>query len=128
MDRFDIQIEVPAISFEELSANRPGENSASIRARVNSARRVQIERYKNEGIFYNSQLNSKLIDKYCRINASQRKMMQKAFVSLNLSARAYGRILKVARTIADLEGVENIQDHHLAEAIQYRKLDRQFWI
>jgi magnesium chelatase family protein len=128
MDRFDIQIEVPAIPFEDLSTNRTSENSASIRSRVNTARRVQTERYKNDGIFYNSQLNSKLIDKYCHINAHQKKMMRNAFVSLNLSARAYGRILKVARTIADLEGTEKIQDHHLAEAIQYRRLDRQFWV
>ena len=128
MDRFDIQIEVPAIPIEDLSTNRTSENSASIRSRVNTARRVQTERYKNDGIFYNSQLNSKLIDKYCHINAHQKKMMRNAFVSLNLSARAYGRILKVARTIADLEGTEKIQDHHLAEAIQYRRLDRQFWV
>jgi magnesium chelatase family protein len=89
---------------------------------------VQIERYKNDGIFCNSQLSSKLIDKYCKINSRQRKMMRNAFVSLNLSARAYIRILKVARTIADLDKSENIQDHHLAEAIQYRRLDRQYWI
>jgi len=128
MDRFDIQIEVPAIPFEELSMNSKSEKSSSIRSRVNRARRVQIERYKNDGIFCNSQLSSKLIDKYCKINSRQRKMMRNAFVSLNLSARAYIRILKVARTIADLDKSENIQDHHLAEAIQYRRLDRQYWI
>jgi len=128
MDRFDIQIEVPPISFDELTGQRRGETSKEIRKRVNKARQIQLERYKNEGIFYNAQLNSRLIGKYCALNSAQRKMLRQAFVSLNLSARAYDRILKVARTIADLEGCQNIEDHHLAEAIQYRKLDRRLWM
>jgi len=128
MDRFDIQIEVPPISFDELTGQKRGETSKEIRKRVNKARQIQLERYKNEGIFYNAQLNSRLIGKYCALNSAQRKMLRQAFVSLNLSARAYDRILKVARTIADLEGCQNIEDHHLAEAIQYRKLDRRLWM
>ncbi|MBM7581239.1 magnesium chelatase family protein [Caldicoprobacter guelmensis] len=128
MDRFDIQIEVPPIPFEELVGHRTPETSKTIRERVNKARQIQLERYKGEGIFYNAQLNSRLVEKYCALNSAQKKMLRQAFTSLNLSARAYDRILKVARTIADLEGCRNIEDHHLAEAIQYRKLDRRFWL
>jgi len=128
MDRFDIQIEVPPISFDELTSHRPPETSKSIRDRVNRARQIQLERYRSEGIFYNAQLNSRLVEKYCVLSSSQKKMLHQAFTSLNLSARAYDRILKVARTIADLEGCKHIEDHHLAEAIQYRKLDRRMWL
>lgn len=128
MDRFDIQLEVPPISFDELVSQRKGETSRKIRERVNKARKIQLERYKNEGIYYNAQLNSRLIGRYCNLTSAQKKMLRQAFISLNLSARAYNRILKVARTIADLEGCRNIEDHHLAEAIQYRRLDRRLWM
>jgi len=128
MDRFDIQMEVPSIRFDELTSQKRPETSREIRERVNRARQIQLERYKSEGIFYNAQLNPRLMAKYCALNAAQRKMLCQAFTSLNLSARAYDRILKVARTIADLEGCRDIEDHHLAEAIQYRKLDRRLWM
>ena len=127
MDRFDIHIEVPSLSFQKLSDNEKAESSASIRTRVNKARERQVERYSTEGIYYNAQLSSKLIRKYCILNQPAKVLMEQAFSSMNLSARAYDRILKVARTIADLEGEKNIQTHHIAEAIQYRSLDRQYW-
>ncbi|MFY9176856.1 MAG: YifB family Mg chelatase-like AAA ATPase [Caldicoprobacterales bacterium] len=127
MDRFDIHIEVPSLSFQKISGNDKGESSASIRARVNKGRERQMERYQEEGIYYNAQLSAKLIRKYCVLDKSARALMEQAFSSMNLSARAYDRILKVSRTIADLEGDKNIQTHHIAEAIQYRSLDRQYW-
>lgn len=127
LDRFDIHVEVPVISFDKLSGERKGESSGEIQKRVNRAREIQVERYRNKGIYCNAQLGSKLLDRYCRLTEKQKAMMKNAFTALNLSARAYDRILKVARTIADLEGTEHIEDHHLAEAIQYRSLDRQYW-
>mgnify|MGYP000897546721 CR=1 FL=1 len=127
LDRFDMHIEVNPISFEKLSGNREGESSRDMKAAVDKARAVQLERYKKKSIFSNAQLSSRQIDKYCRLTDSQKLMIKDAFLALSLSARAYSRILRVARTIADLEGEENIQDSHLAEAIQYRSLDRQYW-
>lgn len=127
LDRFDIHIEVPAVSFAKLSGQRNGESSKSIKERVNRARQLQLDRYDSEGIYSNAQLSSKQLDKYCRLNQHQKSVIKTAFTSLNLSARAYDRILKVARTIADLDGCETIEDQYLAEAIQYRSLDRQYW-
>jgi len=127
LDRFDIHVEVPALSFQKLSNNQNNETSADIRKRVNRVRALQVERYKDEGIYCNAQLSSKQIRKYCALNEEQKKMMKIAFDSLKLSARAYDKILKVARTIADMENSPEIQTHHLAEAIQYRTMDRQYW-
>lgn len=127
LDRFDIHIEVPALSFNQLTNNQKSESSAEIRKRVNSVRAIQVERYKGEGIYCNAQLSSKQIRKYCALDNEQTKIMKAAFDSLKLSARAYDRILKVARTIADLDNSDKIQSHHLAEAIQYRTMDRQYW-
>lgn len=127
LDRFDIHIEVPALPFHQLTSNQKNESSAEIRKRVNSVRAIQVERYKKEGIYCNAQLKAKQIRKYCSLDEEQNKIMKAAFDSLKLSARAYDRILKVARTIADLDNSDKIQSHHLAEAIQYRTMDRQYW-
>ena len=128
LDRFDIHVEVPNLSFQKISGNEKSETSASIRARVNKARSNQVERYSHEGIYYNAQLSAKQIRKFCKMNHEGKDLMGKAFSSMKLSARAYDRILKVSRTIADLEGSMNIEANHIAEAIQYRSLDRQYWI
>ncbi|MDI3534740.1 MAG: magnesium chelatase family protein [Thermosediminibacterales bacterium] len=128
LDRVDIHIEVPAVEFKDLEENIESETSDSIRKRVDSARMVQLQRYKNLPFLYNSQLTPRYIQRFCRLNKPCKKMIKDAFDKLGLSARAYNRILKVARTIADLDMSENIREEHLAEAIQYRNLDRKFWI
>lgn len=127
LDRIDIQIEVTPVKYQKLDDDGEVETSGKIRERVNRARRIQIERYKNEGIYSNAELTPKLTQKYCNLNKESRDLLQKAFEKLGLSARAYGRILKVARTIADLEESENIEQKHIAEAIQYRSLDKKYW-
>ena len=104
-----------------------GESSESIRERVNRAREIQLKRYKDTNIYCNAQLTPALTEKYCALNNESAMLLKSAFETLGLSARAHNRILKVARTIADLEGSENIQTSHLAEAIQYRSLDKKFW-
>ncbi len=127
LDRFDIHLEVSPIPFEKLTCNFKGESSRDMKREVDRARNIQLERYKNKGIFCNSQLSSKQLSKYCKLTDAQLLMLKEAFKMLSLSARAYDRILKVARTIADLDCDERILDHHLAEAIQYRSLDREYW-
>lgn len=125
LDRIDLQIEVQAITYTEVE-EKEKETSQQIRARVNKARQIQIERYKEENIFSNSQLNSRQIEKYCKIDEESKQILEQAFNKLNLSVRAYSRILKVARTIADLEGKQNIEKKHIAEAIKYRSLDKKY--
>lgn len=125
LDRIDLQIEVQAITYTEVQEKRQ-ETSQQIRARVNKARQIQIERYKEENIFSNSQLNSRQIEKFCKIDAESNQVLEQAFSKLGLSARSYSRILKVARTIADLEGKQNIEKKHIAEAIKYRSLDKKY--
>lgn len=127
LDRIDLHIEVPAVEYEELEKHEPTESSKEIKKRVDRARKIQTERYKNTGIYSNSQLTSALIDKHCRLDDEANKLMKSAFESLGLSARAHNRVLKVARTIADLSNSENIKSEHIAEAIMYRSLDRKFW-
>lgn len=127
LDRIDIQVQVSPIKFNELNNEKREETSEEIRKRVNQARKIQLNRYKGLGIYTNSQLTPKLIEKYCKIDNQSKNILEKAFVSLGLSARAYGKILKVARTIADLEGIKNIQLKHITEAIQYRNLDKKYW-
>ena len=125
LDRIDIHVDVPAVKFKELSSERSGEPSAVIRERVQKAREVQLKRFANEnGIFSNAHMESAQIRKYCRIDESGKQLLSMAIKQVGLSARAYDRILKVARTIADLEGSERILPQHLSEAIQYRSLDR----
>lgn len=103
------------------------ETSQEIRNRVNQARKIQLERYQEYHIFSNSELTPQLIEKFCELNDKGKQILEMAFNKLGLSARAYNRILRVARTIADLEGSRKIQERHLAEAIQYRSLDRKYW-
>ena len=129
LDRIDIHIEVNPVPFEKLSDDRKGESSVVIRSRVTKARLIQSERFKeDEKTHYNAQMGVKHIRKYCRLNKSSMNLLKIAMERLNLSARAYDRILKVSRTIADLEGLENITDDHVSEAIQYRSLDRDGWL
>jgi len=129
LDRIDIHIEVPAVDFKELSSKKPGEKSKYIRARVEKARQIQQKRFKNEkGLYANAHMDNRLIKKYCKIDDSGSKLLNTALEKLGLSARAYNKILKVSRTIADLAGETKIKNEHLSEAIQYRSLDRQLWI
>ena len=125
MDRIDIHIEVPAIKFNEISSDTLGEPSSFIRERVTRARTIQQERFKSDGIYANAQMKQRHIRKYCRIDESSQQLMEKAMNRLGLSARAYNRILKVSRTIADIEGSSQISSEHISEAIQYRSLDRR---
>jgi magnesium chelatase family protein len=128
LDRIDIQIEVVPVSYDEMSTGREAEKSAAIRERVTRAREIQAERFKDhEHVHYNAQMSGKMIREYCQIDKAGQNLLKKAMENRGLSARAYDRILKVARTIADLEVSEHIRAHHLAEAIQYRSLDKENW-
>ncbi len=128
LDRIDLHVEVTPVPFSDLADQRQEESSAQIRRRVIAAREVQARRYGQQpGIYCNAQMSSKLLRKVCLIDAAGRQLLKNAMEKLHLSARAYDRILKVSRTIADLAGSENIQPSHLAEAIQYRSLDREGW-
>ncbi len=128
LDRIDIQLEVVPVPFKELSTMQEGETSAQIRERVIRARKIQEERFKDyPDIHCNAQMNSQLMKQFCKIKPSGLELLKTIMEKLQLSARAYDRILKVSRTIADLEGFEDIQDQHLAEAITYRSLDRESW-
>ncbi len=124
MDRIDIHIEVPSVDYKKLSSDIPAESSEEIRKRVITARKIQIERFKNEGIYCNGQMKSRHIKKYCKLNSEAKDFLETAMESFGLSARAYTRILKVSRTIADLEDSNSIEAHHISEAVQYRMLDR----
>ena len=128
MDRIDIQVEIVPVPFEKISDTRPGESSFAIRERVIKARKIQELRFANHpGVHCNAQMESKLIHMFAQPDTNGLNLLRNAMSRLNLSARAYDRILKVARTIADLEGSEHIQTNHLAEAISYRNLDRESW-
>ncbi|HAN19967.1 MAG: magnesium chelatase [Bacteroidetes bacterium GWC2_33_15] len=128
LDRIDIHVEVVPVSYDKLSEIKPAESSSHIRERVIFAREIQSKRFENaENIYCNAQMSSKQIREYCTIDSAGQLLLKKAMEKLGLSARAYDRILKVSRTIADLENKENIQAYHLAEAIQYRSLDRSGW-
>jgi magnesium chelatase family protein len=128
LDRIDIHCEIQAVPFAELSKMQPGEPSATIRERVISARKIQEERYKSfSGIHCNAQMTERMLHEFAEPDAQSLDMLRMAMERLKLSARAYSRILKVARTIADLEGSEKVQTQHIAEAIGYRNLDRGDW-
>jgi len=129
LDRIDIHIEVTPVPFEKLSDERKGEHSLIIRERVTKARNIQTERFsKFENIHYNAQMGVKQIRMFCKLDKASLELLKNAMERLNLSARAYDRILKVSRTIADLEASENIIGNHISEAIQYRSLDRDGWL
>ncbi len=129
LDRIDIHIEVTPVPFDKLSDERRGEKSEAIRKRVTAAREIQTKRYAEyENIHYNAQMDVKQIRKFCRLDENSKTLLKTAMERLNLSARAYDRILKVSRTIADLEGAKQINGSHISEAIQYRSLDRDGWL
>jgi magnesium chelatase family protein len=129
LDRIDLHVEVTPVDFDQLSGIQKGEPSATIRERVVEARERQTHRFKeNEGMYCNAQMHSKQLREVCQVSKEGHELLKTAMERLNLSARAYDRILKVARTIADLEDSADIQNNHLAEAIQYRSLDRQGWM
>ena len=128
LDRIDIHIEVPAAKYQELSSNLPAENSAQIKERMNKARAIQRERFKDEGILCNALMSHKQVRKFCALGKEESELLKMAMAELNFSARAYDKILKVSRTIADLADSEQIKTEHLSEAIQYRSLDRDFFV
>lgn len=128
LDRIDLQVEILPVPFDELASTPPGEPSAAIRERVVKARAVQERRFAGEPhVHCNAQMNSRLMAKYCALSPDAMAVLKKAMTRYDMSARAYDRILKVARTIADLEGSEEILPHHMSEAVSYRNLDRSSW-
>ncbi len=120
MDRIDLHVEVAAVKYRDLEGGADGESSASIKKRVEAAREVQLKRFKRSSIFFNSQMSPGQIQKYCQLDTGGRQLLENAFKHLGLTARSYNRILKVSRTIADLDSSEKIKEHHIAEALQYR--------
>ena len=124
MDRIDIHVEVPAVRYKELASSEQAETSGTIRGRVNRARAAQLERLRRTKIHCNAQMNNRQIKKYCPVGRDCHNLLEMAIDKLGLSARAFNRILKIARTIADLEQASDIAVHHVSEAIQYRSLDR----
>jgi magnesium chelatase family protein len=129
LDRIDIHIEVPAVKFKELATADAAEPSSKIRERVAGARKIQTKRFdKEKKVFANAHMQTRHLKKYCPITSAGQELLRAAMAKLGLSARAYDRILKVARTIADLEGALDIKESHLSEAIQYRTLDRNLWM
>ena len=128
LDRIDLHIEVPQVKFREISGERTGETSAQIRERVVAARQRQQKRFAHKPkITCNARMGPKELKAFCALDEATKELLKNAMAELNLSARAYDRILKVARTIADLAGTEKISSDHISEAIQYRSLDRQLW-
>lgn len=128
LDRIDLHVEVTPVAFSELASERKTESSGVIRERVIKARQIQTDRYKEtSGVYCNAQMSKNQLEEYCFIDQAGKNLLKTAMERLNLSARAYDRILKVSRTVADLAGSEKIRPEHLAEAIQYRSLDRDGW-
>jgi magnesium chelatase family protein len=128
MDRIDIQVDVPAVPYKDLTGSRSAESSETIRHRVIAARNTQLRRFFDEHIYANAQMGPRQLRKYCALTPECEKIMENAVTKLGFSARGYDRILKVARTVADLEGVEDLEPKHLSEAVQYRTLDRNLWV
>ena len=127
-DRIDIQCEIQPVPFDQLSQGAPGESSAAIRERVVAARAIQAERFKDApGVYCNAQMSSKMLRRYCVLDDASMRLLRTAMDRYDMSARAYDRILRVARTIADLEGSDRVLTYHIQEAIGYRNLDRGNW-
>ena len=127
LDRLDLHIEVPPVDYKSLSSAASCETSAQIRERVNKARRIQVKRYEGTGITYNASLTPDMLKEYCKTTDDANEYLRISFDRLGMSARAYDRILKVARTAADLEGSEIIKKSHIFTAISFRSLDRKYW-
>jgi magnesium chelatase family protein len=128
LDRIDIHIEVPTVKYKELATESQTEKSETIRERVIRAREIQLSRFKeSKHVFNNGDMGSREVRKYCKLDSSGEELLKMAMTKLGLSARAYDRILKVSRTIADIDNSENILPQHVSEAIQYRSLDRELW-
>ncbi|VAX17334.1 MG(2+) CHELATASE FAMILY PROTEIN / ComM-related protein, partial [hydrothermal vent metagenome] len=127
MDRIDIHIEAPAVKYNEIIGAPDGEPSNNIRDRVNQARRTQLTRFADDGVYCNGQMSAKQIRKICALDGASQSILKTAIEKLGLSARAHDKVLKLARTIADLEGVSAIASEHVAEAVQYRSLDREIF-
>ncbi len=126
LDRIDLMVELPALSYESLESSSHSDSSSEIKKRVLQAQQIQLERYQYEDFFFNSQLGAAQIEHYCILGQKEKELLQSAFTHMDLSARAYHKILKIARTVADLEGCKNINTKHIAEVIQYRSLDRKY--
>ena len=127
LDRIDIHLEVPSLPSQELLSKGTNESSAEIKSRTSQARQEQQKRFQNSGIFTNAQMNQKQLKKFCMLNQESRDLLKAAIDELGLSARAHDKVLKIARTIADLANKEDLLPEHIAEAIQYRSLDRNWW-
>ena len=128
LDRIDLHVEVPQVKFREIVGDRTGETSAQIRERIVAARKRQHKRFAHKPkITCNARMGTRELKQFCELDEATKELLKNAMADLNLSARAYDRILKVARTIADLAGAESISNDHISEAIQYRSLDRQLW-
>jgi magnesium chelatase family protein len=127
LDRIDIHLEVPRLDFEHLTDRRRGETSKDIRTRVDAARMRQKARYKDDGLHFNAHLESKELERYCILDKESEELLKLAILELGISARAYDKILKVARTIADMDNKDVVEAHHISEAIGYRSLDRNLW-
>jgi len=127
LDRIDIHVEVPVVEYKDLASKQEGEKSEVIRERINYARSVQEGRFENAGVYFNAHMWPKHLKNHCPLDEDSQNLLKNAIENLGLSARAYDRILKVSRTIADLAGAENISSSQIAETIQYRSLDRDYW-
>lgn len=127
LDRIDLCVEAPRIRYEELTEEKKSESSEVIRKRVYQVREIQKERYRGTGITTNAMLGTDDIKKYCGLDAAESKLMERAFTMMELTVRAYHRIIKTARTIADMDGEEKIREQHLREALGYRMVDKKYW-
>ncbi|MDO4308789.1 MAG: ATP-binding protein, partial [Eubacteriales bacterium] len=127
LDRIDLCADVPPVSFSQLNGRAAGEKSADIRKRVEAVQQIQQQRYRKEDIRFNGELRGRQIEKYCRMDGAGKRLMERAFEKIALSARSYHRILKVARTIADMDGAEAIGSRHIGEALTYRSFDKKYW-
>jgi magnesium chelatase family protein len=127
LDRIDLHVEVPPVQFRDLASDAPEESSLTVRMRVNAARSIQQQRYGSDGVYGNAHMLPKHLRAHCRLDTASQRLLESAMARLGLSARGYDRVLKVARTIADLDGATTIGPAHIAEAIQYRSLDRELW-